>query len=73
MRTTFAAPSFVWQSGSETCTQSVPPTMWKRVSVSTPIQWCEGLYLTWGCADAEVSQHSPTVLGFLAERLGRRS
>ena len=71
MRTTFAAPSFAWQSGSETFTQAVPPAMWKRVSVSTPIQWCEGLYLTWACSDANVpQQHSPNVIGFLAELLG---
>jgi len=64
MRTAFTAPSFV-----QGLTQLSPPAMWKRVSVSTPIQWCEGLYLTWACAEAVVPQHSPTVVGFLAELL----
>ena len=69
MRTAFTAPSFAWQSNSRASTQLSPPAMWKRVSVSTPIQWCEGLYLTWACAEAVVPQHSPTVVGFLAELL----
>jgi hypothetical protein len=43
--------------------------MWKRVSVSTPIQWCEGLYLTWAFSQTENPQHSNEVVGFLAERL----
>jgi hypothetical protein len=73
MRTTFAAPSFAWQSGSKTYTQSVPLAMWKRVPVSTPIRWCEGLYLTWAPGDADNSHRSPTAVGFLAERLGSGS